>query len=85
MGLDEYYENPYLKSVWQEGHQGANPTYPEGRISLLYSLLPKNVMPWMWDHDHYPNGKDDDMYGIFYPEDFETILQISHFESLRKK
>ena len=42
-------------------------------------------MPWMWDYDNYPNGREDEMYGIFYPEDFETMLQISHFESLRKQ
>jgi len=85
MGLDVYYENPYLKSVWQEGHKGVDPTYTEGRISLLYSLLQKNIMPWMWDYDNYPNGRDDEMYGIFYPEDFETMLQVSHFESERKQ
>ncbi len=85
MGFDIWYENPYLQSVWQYGHAGANPTRSEARISLLYSLLEKNIMPWQWDWENYPNGKDDEMYGLFYPEDFETMLQISHFESKRKK
>jgi hypothetical protein len=85
MGLDEWYENPYLVSVYREGHQGINPTYPESRISLLYSLWKEHTMPWMWDYENYPDGKYDEMYGVLYPEDFHTILQIGQFESERKK
>jgi hypothetical protein len=85
MGFDVWYENPYLQSVYQYGHDGANPTGAESRISLLYSLLDKRIMPWMWDYENYPLGKDDEMYGQFYPEDFYTILQINHFESQKKK
>ena len=62
-----------------------NPTEPEARISLLYDLcFNKNIMPWQWDFEHYPLGKDDEMYGIFYPEDFNTMLQCNHFEGLKK-
>ena len=85
MGFDIWYENPYLDTVYRQGLDGQNPTYPESRISLLYSLWKQNTMPWMWDYENYPLGKDDEMYGQFYPEDFYTILQISHMESLRKK
>jgi hypothetical protein len=84
MGLDEWYENPYLVSVYREGHQGINPTYPESRISLLYSLWKEKTMPWTWDHQHYMLDNED-MIGFFYPEDFNTMLQISEFESQRKK
>ena len=84
MGGDLWYENPYLKTVWQHDRTGYNPTDSEARISLLYGLWKQNTMPWMWDHENYPDGKDDEMYGVFYPEDFNTILQISHFESKRK-
>lgn len=41
-------------------------------------------MPWMWDFEHYPNGKDDEMYGTFYPEDFNTMLQCNEMESKKK-
>lgn len=85
MGLDVWYENPYLVSVYKEGHTGINPTEPEARISLLYSLWKERTMPWMWDYENYPNGKDDEMYGQFYPEDFAAILQIGHLESEKKK
>ena len=62
-----------------------NPTDPEARISLLYDLVwNKNIMPWNWDFEHYPLGKDDEMWGIFYPEDFNTMLQINHMEGLKK-
>ena len=62
-----------------------NPTQPESRISLLYDLVwNKSIMPWNWDHEHYPLGKDDEMWGVFYPEDFNTMLQINHFEGLKK-
>jgi hypothetical protein len=66
--------------------EGQNPTPAESRISLLYSLWKhSNTMPWMWDYENYPLGKDDEMYGQFYPEDFYTMLQINHFESKSKK
>lgn len=84
MGLDVWYENPYLVTVHKQGLTGENPTPPESRISLLYSLWRERTMPWMWDFEHYPNGKDDEMYGQFYPEDFNTILQISYLESKKK-
>jgi hypothetical protein len=86
MGFEIWYENPYLQAVYQYGHTGVNPTTAESRISLLYSLWAnKNTMPWQWDFEHYPEGKDDEMYGIFYPEDFNTCLQIAGFESDRKE
>jgi hypothetical protein len=55
----------------------------ESRISLLYVLLEKRIMPWMWDHENY-SGNNSDMYGFFYPEDFNAILQIMEFESKAK-
>ena len=85
MGFDIWYENPYLDTKYRLGMNAENPTGPEARISLLYELWKMNTMPWMWDFENYPNGKDDEMYGIFYPEDFNTILQINHMESLKKQ
>lgn len=85
MGFDVYYDNPYLDTIYRQGLKGENPTEPEARISLLYGLWQKNTMPWMWDFDNYPNGKDDEMYGVFYPEDFNTILQITYLESQKKE
>jgi len=41
-------------------------------------------MPWTWDHENYML-KHPDMIGFFYPEDFNTILQINGFESEKKK
>ena len=84
MGFEIWYNNPYLDTVYRLEMDGQNPTPPESRISLLYSLWDKGTMPWMWDFDNYPNGKDDEMYGVFYPEDFNTILQIAYFKSLHK-
>jgi len=55
----------------------------ESRISLLYGLLEKRIMPWMWDWDHYGNGNED-MIGMFYPEDFHAYLQIEYFVSQAK-
>ena len=87
MGLDVWYENPYLVSRFREDHKNAVPqTHAEARISLLYSLWAhRNTMPWQWDFEHYPEGKDDEMYGIFYPEDFEACLQISGLEAEKKQ
>ena len=36
-------------------------------------------MPWQWDYDNY----SDDMFGLFYPEDINTIIQILEMESKR--
>jgi hypothetical protein len=55
----------------------------ESRISLLYNLLEKNIMPWMWDHDNYSDNNLD-MVGFFYPEDFHAYLQIQYFVSQAK-
>ena len=85
MGFDVWYENPYLKDRYQYEFNKGESTNPESRISLLYDLWKQNTMPWMWDYEHYPDGKDDEIYGIFYPEDFHTILQLNHFEGQKKK
>ena len=86
MGFDIWYENPYLDTKYRLDMNAENPTEPEARISLLYDLwFNKNTMPWQWDFEHYPNGKDDEMYGTFYPEDFNTALQCNHFEGLKKE
>ena len=86
MGLDVWYNNPYLDTRYRLDMDAQNPTEPEARISLLYDLWAhRNTMPWQWDWEHYPLGKDDEMYGIFYPEDFATMLQISYMESKQKK
>ena len=86
MGFDIWYENPYLDTRYRLGMNAENPTESEARISLLYELWSnKSTMPWQWDFEHYPLGKDDEMYGIFYPEDFNTMLQINHFEGLKKE
>ena len=42
-------------------------------------------MPWQWDYDNYPLGKDDEMYGQFYPEDIAAIQNIQYFESQHKE
>lgn len=84
MGLEEWYENPYLQAIHQFGHTGVNPTGAESRINLLYNLLGDNIMPWMWDTDHYMD-ENKDMYGFFYPEDLSNIIQIKYFEGQRKK
>lgn len=85
MGFDIWYNNPYLDTKYRLGMQAQKPTDPEARISLLYQLcFEKSIMPWQWDFEHYPLGKDDEMYGIFYPEDFATMLQISEMESKKK-
>ncbi|HTH22148.1 MAG TPA: hypothetical protein VL854_08020 [Nitrososphaeraceae archaeon] len=56
----------------------------EARINLLYVLLAKNIMPWMWDHEHYDNEYNSDMIGFFYPEDLYAILQIQYLEGQAK-
>lgn len=86
MGFDVWYNNPYLDTRYRLEMDAKDPTGPEARISLLYDLVwNKSIMPWQWDFENYPLGKDDDMYGIFYPEDFATMLQISEMESKQKK
>lgn len=85
MGFEIWYENPYLDTRYRLGMDAVNPTYPESRISLLYDLWKNNTMPWTWDYEYYPLGKDDEMYGIFYPEDFNTILQINYLEGKKNK
>jgi len=55
----------------------------EARISLLYVLLEKKIMPWMWDWNNYTDDNAD-MVGMFYPEDFHAMLQIAYFESQAK-
>jgi len=78
------YENPFLQTIYQYKKTGINPTAVESRIHLLYVLLSKKIMPWMWDYDNYPLGKDDEMYGQFYPEDLAAITQIMYFEGESK-
>ena len=56
----------------------------EARINLLYVLLAKNIMPWMWDHEHYDNEYNSDMIGFFYPEDLYAILQLQYLEGQAK-
>jgi len=84
MGFDIWYENPYLDTVHRQGLDGINPTPAESRISLLYNLLERRIMPWMWDTENYMDDNKD-MYGYFYPEDFNTVLQIAYFESRKKR
>ena len=56
----------------------------ENRIVLLYQLLDKGIMPWMWDHEHY-TGINADMYGFFYPEDLNAITQIAELENAKSR
>ena len=56
----------------------------ERRIHLIYQFLDSGIMPWMWDYDNYPLGKDDEMYGQFYPEDIAAIQNIQYFESQKQ-
>ena len=79
----EWYESPYLQAMYQFGKHGYNPTYSESRIHLLYQLLKDRVMPWQWDHENY-TGDNKDMYGYFYEEDINAILQIKYFEGQKK-
>ena len=37
----------------------------------------------MWDYENYPNGKDDEMYGLFYQQDIENIKLIDKLVSAR--
>jgi len=52
----------------------------EARIVKLYQFLDKNIMPWYWDYDNY-TGENSDMYGFFYPEDINAIIQIRELEN----
>lgn len=52
-------------------------TEAEGRIvELYYQLEHKKIKPWEWDWENY-SGENEDMYGRFYPEDWENIQAIS--------
>lgn len=82
--MDDWYENPALQSKFQFGHTQWQPNEMEGRIALLYSLVERNIMPWMWDWQNY-SGDNADMMGIFYPEDFNAYLQIGHFVASASK
>jgi len=82
MGFDIWYENPALQAKFQYGHNAIF-NEMEARISLLYNLVERRIMPWQWDWENY-TGDNADMIGFFYPEDFEAYLQIAHFESLKK-
>ena len=83
MGLEIWYESPYLKAIYQYGETGINGSQAEVRIHLLYQLLEKRIMPWMWDHENYMD-ENKDMYGYFYPEDLGCILQIAYLQGQRK-
>ena len=54
----------------------------EHRIVLLYQLLDKDIMPWMWDYFNY-TGDNADMMGFFYPEDLNAIIQIRELEGAK--
>ena len=83
LGRQEYI-NPYLKEIYKYRRTGHNGTPPEHRIHLLYQLMQKRMMPWMWDHDNYMD-ENKDMYGYFYPEDTMAILQIMQLEGEYKE
>lgn len=40
-------------------------------MQLRYFKMQHNIPPWEWD-ENYP----DDMYGRYFPEDRDAILQI---------
>jgi len=52
----------------------------EARIVTLYHLLDKNIMPWMWDYFNY-TGDNSDMIGLFYPEDYNAVIQIDELKN----
>ena len=56
----------------------------EHRIVLLYQLLDKGIMPWMWDWENY-TGINEDMKGFFYPEDLAAIRQIQELENNKQR
>jgi len=41
-------------------------------------------MPWQWDYEHY-SDENSDMLGFFYPEDYNSILQIMELEAAGQK
>ena len=60
-------------------------TESEIRITnLYYQLEIKKIFPWMWDWENY-SGDNEDMYGRFYPEDWNNIQQISSWISTYEK
>jgi hypothetical protein len=56
----------------------------EYRVVKLYQLLDKNIMPWYWDYYNY-TGDNSDMYGFFYPEDVNAVIQIKELENAGEK
>ena len=78
------YTNPYLTTIYKYHRSGHNPTDPEYRIHLLYQLLEKNIMPWMWDTENYMD-ENKDMYGYFYPEDINAVLQLRQLDEEYKE
>jgi hypothetical protein len=76
---EQWYENPALVSYYREEHR-ALLNRMEARITLLYQLLDKMIMPWQWDYDNY-TGNNSDMIGFFYPEDLAAITQIRQLEA----
>ena len=80
----EWYVNPYLDTIYRLDMTGHNPTYMKSRIHLLYQLVEKNIMPWMWDTDNYSDDNKD-MYGFFYPEDLYAYLQVANLRGERKE
>lgn len=77
----EFFKNEALYEIFENGKTGLC-TPMESRIVLLYQLLEKGIMPWMWDYENY---KDSDMIGFFYPEDYNAIIQIQQLEGERNR
>ena len=76
----EEFKNEALYEMFENGKQGLC-TPMESRIVLLYQLLDKGIMPWMWDYDNYI---EKDMH-FFYPEDLAAIQQIQQLEGARSQ
>jgi hypothetical protein len=53
-------------------------------INVYYYLEHEKIFPWMWDWENY-SGDNEDMYGRFYPEDWENFNAIKGFKNTYNK
>lgn len=59
----------------------------QNRIHQLYQWLKFEppIYPWMWDYDHYTGAENEDMKGLFYPEDLAVIQIFGRWEYEKAK
>lgn len=69
----------YLETIYAYGSIGYDGNSCERRIKFLDDMLDKNILPWMWDSEHY-SGEDEFMIGTLYVEDVENLKQLRSFE-----